>query len=197
MNLDQLLAQSREQTKLGRYVKAYVEAQTQPDQVVAKPDLSMRQLAMCMPNITLMEVHSDQNVVYRIAGDNVIARLGMNPTGHNFMDLIPPGERVATATANRYCLTHPCGIYLVYDNDYSSGRRMVSESLILPLRKSTDEPANLLLGLHIHHEASGFSPIPGETRLLANLRTASYVDIGAGLPGAEFANPMSVASAVA
>lgn len=182
MNFDQLLAQSRAPAKLGRFVAAYSEAQTEVDVAVAKPDLSMRKLALCMPNITLMEVRSDANVIYRIAGDNVVARLGLNPTGHNFIDFIPEAERKPTAVANRHCLTRPCGIYLVYENDYSSGRRMISESLILPLRKSADEDANLLIGLHVHHEASGLSCDPGETHLMTNLLVSSYIDIGAGVP---------------
>ena len=145
-----------------------------------------------MANITLMEKMSHDRLVYRIAGENIIARLGYNPTGNNFFDLLPELRRESTIQMCQRILEHPCGHYSTYENEYTSGRRMISESLMLPIRKDEDSETIFVLGYHAHHQGTEiFRPGP-KTTLAVTILESELVDIGFGIPVMDIDTDFSV-----
>ena len=181
MTFDEIVAAARAPKKFEQYIACYNAARLGND-VALQSALPMRLFAPLMANITLMERMSHDRVVYRIAGENIIARLGYNPTGNNFFDLLPELRREATIQMCQRILEYPCGYYSTYENEYTSGRRMISESLMLPIRKEEDSETTFVLGYHAHHQGTGiFRPGP-KTTLAVTVLESEVVDIGFGIP---------------
>ena len=183
MTFDEVVAQSLAPETLQSVFSAYQQAQKNDD-VAAQDQLPMRAMAPLLPNVTLMERVDNDTIVYRIAGEAVVARLGFNPTGQNFLDLIDPSVRAETALTNKLGLDNRCGHYSVYENQYESGRRMVSESLMLPMRKTPGGDVAFIFGYHVHHQATDLGLLGARTALGVRWITADYVDIGFGIPQA-------------
>lgn len=181
MTFDELLAASRAPEKLGTFIECYKHAQAD-DCIGVQSDLPLRTFAPLMANITLMERETETQLTYRIAGENIINRLGFNPVKSNFIDLLAPAIRNDAIATHNKMLAQPCGNYIVYENDYETGRRMITESLMLPLRKNRDASEELLLGYHAHHEATSVLSPRSQTCLVVNHTLSEFVDIGGGVP---------------
>lgn len=183
MTFDEVVAQSLAPETLQSVFDAYQQAQNDSD-VAAQDQLPMRAMAPLLPNVTLMERVDDDTIIYRIAGEAVVARLGFNPTGQNFLDLIAPSVRAETALTNKTGLDERCGHYAVYENQYESGRRMISESLMLPMRKTPGGRVAFIFGYHVHHQATDVGVLGARTALGVRWIIADFVDIGFGVPKA-------------
>ncbi|AWZ00474.1 hypothetical protein RHODOSMS8_00924 [Rhodobiaceae bacterium] len=183
MTFDEVVAQSLAPETLQSVFNAYQQAQTGSD-VAAQDQLPMRTMAALLPNVTLMERVDDDTIIYRIAGEAIVARLGFNPTGQNFLDLIAPSVRAETALTNKTGLDERCGHYSVYENQYESGRRMISESLMLPMRKTPGGGVAFIFGYHVHHKATDIGALGARTALGVRWIIADFVDIGFGVPNA-------------
>ncbi len=181
MTFDEVVARSLAPETLQSVFVAYQQAQN-GSSVAAQELLPMRAMAPLLPNVTLMEREDNETITYRIAGEAIVARLGFNPTGRNFLDLIAPTVRNETALTNKAGVETPCGHYSVYENEYESGRRMMSESLMLPMSKSSGSEVNLIFGYHIHHQGTDNYGLGARTLLGVNWVVADFVDIGFGLP---------------
>jgi len=88
-------------------------------------------------------------------------------------------------------LEKPCGYYMVYDNEYESGRRMKAETLTLPLRKNPDGKPNFFISFHTDHHVSGVSEQSGVTCLVAKWEVNSFADIGSGEPEIDLQHVLS------
>jgi len=121
-------------------------------------------------------------MIYRITGENVIERMGYNITGDNAFDVLSTSIREASKQMYQCILQHPCGNYIVYENGYKSGRRMISESLLLPIRKNPDGDPTFVLAYHAHHQGTDIYHPVSEITLGVAILTNEFVDIGSGLP---------------
>ncbi len=182
MTFEEVIAQSLAPETLRALIDCYRQAQCEND-VASRDSLPMRAMATMLPNVTLMERVDNDTIIYRIAGENVVSRLGFNPTGSNFLDLIEPSARAETALTNKLGLEKRCGHYAVYENQYESGRKMMSESLMLPMRKTREGEIALIFGYHVHHQATDMGQLGARTALGVRWVIAEYVDIGFGVPG--------------
>ncbi|MCE7997802.1 MAG: hypothetical protein HEP70_02970 [Rhodobiaceae bacterium] len=183
MTFDEVVAQSLAPETLKGLIDGYRQAQS-PNDVASQDKLPMRTMASMLPNITVMERVDNDTIVYRITGENIVARLGFNPTGKNFLDLIDPSVRAETALTNKLGLEERCGHYAIYENQYESGRIMMSESLMLPMRKTKDGDIAFIFGYHVHHQATDIGLLGARTALGVRWVLAEYVDIGFGIPRA-------------
>jgi len=192
MTFDDLMAQSLTPEKLRRFLAAYHDAQG-PDGVGLQDRLSMRAIAPMLGNVTLMEIKDHQTFIYRIVGENITSRMGFNPTGKNFFDFIEPETHEETAVAFHAALTQPSGHYALYENQYESGRRMVTESLMLPIRKNSRADANYVLGYHVHHQATDTYSLGARTTFFVDWSISEFFDIGFGVPDLVVAQAASTA----
>lgn len=190
MTFDELIAGSRAPNKLRKFIECYKTAQA--DRPLAlQTDLPMRDLAPLLANITLLEAESRSQIIYRVAGQNIIEKLNFNPTGRNFLDFLAPPVREASILGHELMQQHPCGYYMVYENVFESGHREVMETLTLPLRKSIDDESNLFASCHIDHQLSGFSEQKGDTAMIVNWETSVFIDIGNGKPDSDLMSDAS------
>lgn len=144
----------------------------------------MRTMAPLLPNTTLLEYVDQDNIIYRIAGENVTARFGFNPTGANFLELIDASIRSAVSDTTKSCLVQRCGLYAVYESQYESGLKRMNESLMLPIRKTLNGDVAFFLGYHVHHQATDADAPANQTAIGARWVFGDCVDIGFGVPSA-------------
>lgn len=184
MTFDELIAASQAPKLLDRFIDCYKSAQT--DGLIAlQSELSMRNLAPILPNLTLLEATRSDMITYRLAGQEIVDTLGFNPVGQNFLDFLDPGLRATSAAGHDLMQEHPCGYYMVYENVYESGHRKVMETLTLPLRKSLDHKNRLFLSCHIEHHLSEISATRGETAMVVTWKTNVFANIGGGEPAVD------------
>lgn len=181
MTFDELIAQSIAPSKTAAFVTGYRETQT--DGNVGEQDrLPMRTMAPMLPNVTLTEYHNEEKILYRIAGQDVVERLGFNPIGQNVLDLIAQEKRRAAVDLHDVIIRHPCGSYVLYESTFLSGRRARSESITFPMRKDAACEAALFLSYHVHHQPTGYSETSETTSLGQSHQQADLIDIGFGIP---------------
>lgn len=181
MTLDELDEISGDQKTVRKFLSCYQSAQ-QPDRIGIQSSLPMRDLAPLLPSIVLMEAEQKDKIYYRIVGEKIVDRMGFNPTGLNLIDLLEPKFGDELPNLHQTMMDHPCGYYSVYENEYDSGARMVTESIVLPMRKTPESKANCAFALHIHHETTSIQPSKGETTLVTRLKKGALIDLGAGIP---------------
>jgi hypothetical protein len=187
MTFEELLKVYRDQKSLRPFVDCYRTAQGK-DKIGVQSFLPMRKLAPLMPNVVMMEAENTEEIFYRIVGENIIARLGFNPTGLNMLDYLSEGFSRQLPGLYQTMIQHPCGYYALYENQYDTGQKSMTETFVLPLRKQDNGEPRFTLALHSAHEATGFVPSSGETTLAANLAAGALVDIGAGIPETSFSS---------
>jgi len=181
MTFDELTAAAHDNEGFSHFFSCYRAAQT--DGAPARQDaLPMRQLAKIMPHVTLLEWVAPDQITYRIAGDAIVERLGFNPTGTNFLDLLHAGQRSGSVEGHKTMMSHPCGCYLVYESEFENGSRAVLETVTLPMRKTDNAEAKLFFSFHSHHSTTNVVAGTTDTALVVNWRRIEHADIGCGVP---------------
>ncbi len=181
MTFDELTAVAHDKEAFSNFFLCYRAAQVGVEPA-GQDALPMRQLASVMPNITLLECDSPGQIIYRIAGDSIVERLGFNPTGSNFLDLLHADQRPASIDGHQTMIDQPCGCYLVYESEFENGSRAVLETVTLPMRKTKDAETKLFFSLHSHHSTTSLGETTTDTALVVNWRRMEYADIGCGVP---------------
>ncbi|MBG53968.1 MAG: PAS domain-containing protein [Alphaproteobacteria bacterium] len=181
MTFDEISASSSAPLQFNAFIDCYRSAQ-QEDGIGVKSALPFRAFAPLMADITLLEFVDNQALPYRLAGENVLERMGRDVIGKDFLDYIPPALRLESLTAHRAMCSLPCGYYMIYENEYVSGQRVKAETMTLPLKKSTSGAANFFLSYHIHHKVTGVNLHEKNAALIVGYELSTFVDIGYGLP---------------
>ncbi len=191
MTFDELTAAAHDREGFTHFFSCYRAAQI--GAVPASQDaLPMRQLAKIMAHVTLLEWVAPDQITYRIAGEAIVDRLGFNPTGTNFLDLLHADQRHSSVDGHKTMMAHPCGCYLVYESEFENGSRAVLETITLPMRKTADVEAKLFFSFHSHHSTTSVAESNTDTALVVNWRRMEYADIGCGVPAERPLIPSSV-----
>ncbi|MEQ8602569.1 MAG: PAS domain-containing protein [Marivibrio sp.] len=122
-----------------RLVRAYLAWRgAETGAIPRKNGLDLPRLGPVMEHMVLSAVSKPDKCLYRLAGEEMKARIGMNPVGRNYYDFVPP-ERVEQARrAMNMVIDTPCGFRAEIDQRYSDGRSRRIECLGLPL--ASDDP---------------------------------------------------------
>lgn len=145
-------------------------------------DMDLVSIARLMPRMMLLEVFSPQRMVFRLAGSEVEAQLGMRLMGRDHIAMADPDIRTMRGQILWTAATHPCGVMTRHNfPNLKSGQPHEAESLALPiLPDDADTPVQLLVvvsRLPALEEGSS-SSLPLSRRALAR----HFIDLGAGLP---------------
>jgi hypothetical protein len=152
-----------------------------PDQgIPTKNRLDLGPLRAAMPHLVLTAVTRPDRCIYRLAGEEMKARIGMNPIGRNYYDLVPEQRRAHAARAMHMVIDQPCGFRAEIEQSYSDGRTRTVECLGLPL--ASEEPGVdgfiLFADCQIGAGDSRFEP----TLILgANVVRRDLIDLGFGV----------------
>lgn len=181
MTLDEIAEIALDREGVDLFFSCYRAAQTGPTPA-SQNALPMRQLAKLMPHVTLLEWEAADQITYRIAGDAIIDRLGFNPAGANFLDLLHPDQRADSIEGHQVLLAHQCGCYLLYESKFESGARATVETITLPMRKTDSDDPKLFISFHSHQSTSTISESRDGTALVSDWRRVEHADIGCGEP---------------
>lgn len=99
-----------------------------------KSDFDLDAFAKALPHVALCAITRPDRCIYRVAGEILKRRIGFNPTGRNYYDLVPERRRPHAAHAMNMVVDVPCGFRAVIDQDYTVGPHRSIEAVGLPLR---------------------------------------------------------------
>ena len=142
-------------------------------------------VAPLLPDLILCryEFGAPPRVVFKLVGSRHVDRWGRDLTGQDYLAFLPDQDRAATWQRLRSVVEHPCGTHGYRAEAYRSGKVVLLETLILPLRGGEGHVDRCIA---YSHEAPGYEKprwdisIGNEFRATARER---YLDIGNGVPG--------------
>jgi len=149
-----------------------------------KASLDLAPIARMLADAALVAVETPERCVYRLVGENLKNRIGFDPTGLNYYELVPEIRRRYATSAMNMVIAKPMGFRADIVQIYSSGEALTIESLGLPL--ASNEPGVLGFILFADEAQSRWDRRLAEgTRLLgANVVRRDLVDIGFGVDAA-------------
>jgi hypothetical protein len=101
-----------------------------------KKDLELRNFVAVMPHLALVAVTKPDKCIYRIAGESLKERVGLNLAGRNYYDFVPPERREFAARAMHMVIDTPCAVRAEIQQSYSGGVGLMIEAAGFPLKSS-------------------------------------------------------------
>jgi hypothetical protein len=146
-----------------------------------KASLDLAPIARMLADAALAAIESPERCIYRLVGENLKNRIGFDPTGLNYYDLVPAIRRDYAMRAMNMVIAKPMGFRADIAQVYSSGEALTIESLGMPL--VSHEPGVEGFILFADEAVSRWDRRMAEgTRLLgANVVRRDLVDIGFGV----------------
>lgn len=135
-----------------------------------------------LPNLAIYERIAPDRFRIRVMGTEVVRRVGIEGTGRNVLDLLPPGPgRDRIAGFMNALLDHPCGGRSVVEDLFPSGRRSTVDILRLPLADADGRPRFLVSCSAEGREEDYCHPDGPPIQVSRPLRL-DWLDIGHGTP---------------
>lgn len=146
-----------------------------------KNRLDVTGLARAVPHLLLFALTRPDKCIYRVAGEEVKARIGRNPVGLNYYDLVPPERRANAMRAMNMVIDVPCAWRVEIEQSYSSGIGRLVEAVAFPLASAQADVDGfaVLADCEIGPGARGAED--GVTLLGTNVIRRDLIDIGFGV----------------
>lgn len=151
-------------------------------------DMDLVSIARLMPKLALLEVFSPQRAVFRLAGSDIEALLGMRLTGRDCVALAKPDYRAMRGRLLWTAASQPCAIVGDHvllgaagpSSPQAAGQSHRIESLTLPiLPDDAEAPVQLLVVASHLPKLQGIGMAAPMAQISATQR---FIDIGGGLP---------------
>lgn len=149
-----------------------------------RADVDPAAIRPLLPYIYILELKSDDAVFVRLAGTALRRLYGLEMTGMNMLDLVPPEHRASRLWRTLQAMSRPCGMSYVRNHRYASGAVDAVESIFLPVtvdRATDGTKARQMLGI-----AASLSDrrwiAEDETGALMMPHVFRFVDVGFGVP---------------
>lgn len=146
-----------------------------------KNGLDVARFRSLMSDLVLTAIIKPDKCIYRIAGEAMKDRIGMNPVGRNYYDFVPAERRENAIAAMHMVIDRQCAFRAEIEQRYTDGRSKVIEAFAAPLL--SDEPGVdgfILFGDRVFVERR---PVLDEGPLLqgANVVARDLIDLGRGV----------------
>ncbi|TNE62833.1 MAG: PAS domain-containing protein [Alphaproteobacteria bacterium] len=149
----------------------------------AKRDVTPAVFGDFLRRMAMTEMRAPQNLLIFFAGSEFEHNAGLDITGRNYYDLLPPAFFKPMTTFHENLLGTPCGACIADVIVTSSGARYLHETIQLPLTDGMGT-VRYLMGYGLARKPAGddgyrvqASHQPG------NIKELHYLDLGAGAPG--------------
>lgn len=153
-----------------------------PDGVPTRSMLDPSAIKPLLPYLLLHDLATPGKSMLRLVGTAITARLGLDPTGSDYLELVNASRRETAYRQLITIATHPCGMRSINGVRYISGKQTTAESVGLPLRRDRDGTP-MLLFLDDPIEDPEFDLDPREQEVdVFKVTDRSYIDIGFGVP---------------
>jgi len=138
-----------------------------------------------LPYLYILGV-ADDGVTIRLAGTALRQLYGLEMTGRDMLDLVPPEHRAARRWRVACAARHPCGMSYIRTHRYPSGATDDLETIFLPL--AGEDPAD---GLRAR-QFIGIAASTSDRRWIADEEPGTlmpphafqFLDVGFGIPPA-------------
>lgn len=164
------------------FVQGYIDARGGDAMPTLSSFLLQDRIIPLLPEMAVHEVRPDQEILVRMCGTQVVARMGADPTGTCVLSYAAEENRAPLYDFLHMAAEHPCGAYSLYRSIYNNGLSASTEAVLLPLLR--DDPSALPLMAAMY----AVEPIPSEpgerdvVRVSTKLLNLECLDIGLGLP---------------
>lgn len=168
-----------------RCCRAYAEAwnRWRGDAIAPKrSDVRLEDIKRWLPLISVLEIRSEQEQVFRLVGTKINEARGRELTGTSLKDLSRPEDWPARARVNAAMAAQPCGVTFRVVFRYSFGNDTVSEYLCLPVYPDDPMAPTQLFTIRepLRDVTIQFPQLDPETNPVGD--DNRFVDIGAGVP---------------
>lgn len=138
------------------------------------------------PNVLVLDVYED-DLVIRLQATDLVERWGIDLTGQSIFKAPLPMNREDMLINVRRLTQQPCGLLSVQKTETSSGRKLIIETLGLPLRSTAEKPNRMV------NYSWLIDPLQdGEhSERVSTYDHQEWIDVGAGTPHATPLKPMT------
>ncbi len=134
-----------------------------------------------LPHMLICDLAEPGVVRIRLMGTRIVQSFGFDPTGRDYLELVAPDRRRSAQEGFLVPAGHPCGMRVLGENRYASGRTVAVESVGFPFRRDDGAGMQMVfVGARID-AADGHWPNLGPTTGF-HVFEREYIDIGAGIP---------------
>ncbi|RED52160.1 PAS domain-containing protein [Aestuariispira insulae] len=146
------------------------------------------EIPQLLGSFILVELISDDEILTRLAGSQVVENFGFDPKGVNYLDFVDQSRR-HLASMNIWT-THrqPCGVWALTEQHYPEGKAVRSEMLGLPLDGDGISGPLVLFLRHAVSKPQFLHKKPGH-QPTNNILDLKFIDIGAGVPAGPLPTP--------
>lgn len=144
-----------------------------------RADFNPAAIHKLMPSVTMLEVTAPDFILVRLAGTAIVVTVGVDMTGHNYLDYFTPEDRTTYLSILGTQLAWPCGRRSVIHARKATGVLGRIEVLSLPMYYArTGNP--IMLNCFEAMKSTGIDD--GSLPEVEGVEDIQWIDIGAGVP---------------
>lgn len=147
-----------------------------------KSDFAPERIKHFLPNVILLDFAGAEDAVFRLAGENVVARFGGNPKGRRYKDFVEPRRRDSVAQSFRLCLDTPCAMHIEMIQTFKSGKSMLCEVLGFPFAASPGSETRTMIFVDCVVETPVRYALNREQMTYTTALRRTFIDLGFGAP---------------
>lgn len=154
------------------------------DQCGGVPDKSAfdpGQVKPALPMILLHDLGTPGKSVLRLIGTAIAERYGFDATGHDYLEFVSPERRETAYHELIKTASHPCGMRILIECSYKSGKTTVGESIGFPFKGRDGHKLMMFCDQLIDAPRLDLNQRE-EPLQFHTVRERDYVDIGFGEP---------------
>lgn len=142
-----------------------------------------RDMLGLLPDVIILEADSNSaDYRIRLIGTRNVERWGFEPTGSNYLNYAAPQQQAVLTELFSQVSKYPCGLILVGNELYTSGRVVRNEMILMPVQPIL-QGKRMLLG--IISADTGTNLDYGSDTLASvfySITASHFINIGAGVP---------------
>lgn len=149
-----------------------------------RAQVRIEEIKPLLPGITILELRSTDELIFRLAGTKISETLGVELTGRNYVDFAPPQDRARRVGRAMWQGRQPCGAYFLLPIPFASGRVVMSEVLSLPTLPNENGGPMQLINMNCALDDTTLQVPLADPDRFSTAVDFRFVDIGGGTPDA-------------
>ena len=156
-------------------------SESAPGTIPAKSEFDILRFYSVIPNIVMSSLTKPNQCIYRVAGEEVIKRIGFNPTGKNYFDFVPPSRLTLAIKTMLALIDVPCGLRVAIEQTYSTGLQNTIEVVLTPLKSDLPGVDGYILSAEDDMSKQEQNLYDGRVLLGKNVILREFIDLGFGV----------------
>lgn len=148
----------------------------------SRTHMQLSDIVALLPMISVLEIRSPQEVVFRLAGTAITAAAGFELKGMNYLEMTKPEIRPHRSARLLSLVRQPCGGLVHNVRDVDDGGSAGIEIMVLPIRPAENDGALQLLSISALTDPGIMLGGDIKAQLDKVADQFSYLDLGAGVP---------------